>query len=77
MFDLAMSEMLYPPGEPTLGVALIKKFGDLGNIGAGTAMMMLAILIVLVMVLAINFIFRGGFGSAVAEDVVRKPKGQQ
>ncbi|MBF6604009.1 MAG: iron ABC transporter permease [Chloroflexi bacterium] len=69
MFDLAMSEMLYPPGEPTLGVALIKKFGDLGNIGTGTAMMMLAILIVLAMVVAVNFVFRGGFGTAVTEDL--------
>jgi iron(III) transport system permease protein len=70
MFDLAMSEMLYPPGEPTLGVALIKKFGDLGNIGTGTAMMMLAILIVLAMVVLISLLFRGGYGSLVAEDVV-------
>ena len=60
MFDLAMSEMLYPPGEPTLGVALIKKFGDLGNIGTGTAMMMMAIAFVLAVVLAINLLFRGG-----------------
>ena len=71
MFDLAMSEMLYPPGEPTLGVALVKKFGDLGNIGAGTAMMMLAILVVLAMVLVVNVLFRGGFGTALAEDPVR------
>ena len=69
MFDLAMSEMLYPPGEPTLGVALIKKFGDLGNIGTGTAMMMLAILIVLAMVVAVSFVFRGGFGTAVTEEL--------
>jgi iron(III) transport system permease protein len=68
MFDLAMSEMLYPPGEPTLGVALVKKFGDLGNIGAGTAMMMLAILAVLAMVVVVNLLFRGGFGTAVAEE---------
>lgn len=60
MFDLAMSEMLYPPGEPTLGVALIQKFGDLGNIGTGTAMMMLAISFVLVVVVVINLIFRPG-----------------
>ncbi|HYM50666.1 MAG TPA: iron ABC transporter permease [Candidatus Limnocylindrales bacterium] len=59
MFDLAMSEMLYPPGEPTLGVALIQKFGDLGNIGTGTAMMMLAIGFVLAVVLIINIVFRG------------------
>lgn len=69
MFDLAMSEMLYPPGEPTLGVALIKKFGDLGNIGTGTAMMMLAILVVLAMVVAVNTMFRGGFGTAVTEEI--------
>ena len=60
MFDLAMSEMLYPPGEPTLGVALIQKFGDLGNIGTGTAMMMMAIAFVLAVVLAVNLLFRGG-----------------
>ena len=70
MFDLAMSEMLYPPGEPTLGVALVKKFGDLGNIGAGTAMMMLAIIVVLAMVVVVKALFRGGFGSALAEDAV-------
>jgi iron(III) transport system permease protein len=60
MFDLAMSEMLYPPGEPTLGVSLIQKFGDLGNIGTGTAMMMLAISFVLIVVIVINLLFRPG-----------------
>lgn len=65
MFDLAMSEMLYPPGQPTLGVALIQKFGDLGNIGTGTAMMMLAILCVLTMVLVINLVFKGGIAARV------------
>jgi iron(III) transport system permease protein len=70
MFDLAMSELLYPPGEPTLGVALVRKFGDLGNIGSGTAMMMLAILIVLAMVILINTLFRGGFGTVAAEEMV-------
>jgi len=60
MFDLAMSEMLYPPGEPTLGVSLIQKFGDLGNIGTGTAMMMLAISFVLIVVIVINVLFRPG-----------------
>ncbi len=64
MFDLAMSEMLYPPGQPTLGVALVKDFGDLGNVGVGTAQMMLAISIVLVVVLVVNLVFKGGVSGA-------------
>ncbi len=69
MFDLAMSEMLYPPGEPTLGVALIAKFGDLGNIGSGTAMMMLAISFVLAIVVLINLVFGGSVGGREARSM--------
>jgi len=72
MFDLAMSEMLYPPGQPTLGVALIQKFGDLGNIGTGTAMMMMAIAVVLAVVLAINLVFRGGTRADILASAQRR-----
>ncbi len=47
MFELAASELLYPPGEPTLPVRIISLFNDF-KLGPGMALSMLNIGIVLI-----------------------------
>jgi iron(III) transport system permease protein len=45
MFELAASELLYPPGEPTLPVQIISLFNDF-KLGPGMALSMLTVAIV-------------------------------
>lgn len=55
MFDLAASELLYPPGEPTLSVRIVGLFNSF-RLGPGMALSMLNIGIVTVALILLRFI---------------------
>ncbi len=55
MFELAASELLYPPGQPTLPVRIISLFNDF-KLGPGMALSMLNIGLVLVALLVLRSI---------------------
>jgi len=55
MFELAASELLYPPGQPTLPVRIISLFNDF-KLGPGMALSMLNIGLVLVVLFVLRSI---------------------
>lgn len=55
MFELAASELLYPPGEPTLPVRIVSLFDDF-RLGPGMALAMLNIGIVTVALILLRFV---------------------
>jgi iron(III) transport system permease protein len=55
MFELAASELLYPPGQPTMPVMIISLFNDF-KLGPGMALAMLNIGLVIVAVVVIRFV---------------------
>ncbi len=55
MFELAASELLYPPGEPTLSVRIISYFNDF-RVGPGTALAMLNVAVVLLALIVLRSI---------------------
>ena len=55
MFELAASELLYPPGQPTLPVRIISLFNDF-KLGPGMALSMLNIGLVLIALLVLRSI---------------------
>lgn len=55
MFELAASELLYPPGEPTLPVRIVSLFNDF-KLGPGMALAMLNIGIVTVALILLRFV---------------------
>ncbi len=55
MFELAASELLYPPGEPTLPVRIVSLFNDF-KLGPGMALSMLNIGIVTVALILLRFV---------------------
>ncbi|GCF11461.1 ABC transporter permease [Dictyobacter arantiisoli] len=55
MFELAASELLYPPGQPTLPVQIMTLFNNM-QIGPGTALTMVSIIIVTVLLIILRFI---------------------
>lgn len=55
MFELAASELLYPPGEPTLPVRIISLFNDF-KLGPGMALSMLNVGFVILALIIIRFI---------------------
>ena len=57
MFELAASELLYPPGQPTLPVRIIGLFNDF-KLGPGMALSMLNVAIVTLALLLIRILPR-------------------
>jgi len=55
MFELAASELLYPPGEPTMPVRIVSLFNDF-KLGPGMALAMLNIGIVTVALILLRFV---------------------
>lgn len=55
MFELAASELLYPPGQPTLPVRIISLFNDF-KVGPGMALSMLNIAIVALALVLLRFL---------------------
>jgi iron(III) transport system permease protein len=55
MFELAASELLYPPGQPTLSVRIVSLFNDF-KLGPGMALAMLNIALVILALLVIRFL---------------------
>jgi iron(III) transport system permease protein len=55
MFELAASELLYPPGEPTMSVRIVSLFNDF-KLGPGTALAMINIGIVTVALILLRFV---------------------
>ncbi|HVA91382.1 MAG TPA: hypothetical protein VNL71_16230, partial [Chloroflexota bacterium] len=57
IFELPASELLQPPGQPPLAVQIINQYNNFKQ-GPGTAMTILALLIVVVAALLIGFATR-------------------
>jgi iron(III) transport system permease protein len=55
MFELAASELLYPPGQPTMPVMIVSLFGTF-RLGQGMALAMLNVGLVIVAVIVIRFV---------------------
>ena len=55
MFELAASELLYPPGEPTMPVRIVSLFNDF-KLGPGMALAMINIAIVTVALILLRFV---------------------
>jgi hypothetical protein len=55
MFELAASELLYPPGEPTMPVQIVSLFNDF-RLGPGMALSMLMVGIVTLALLILRII---------------------
>jgi Na+-transporting methylmalonyl-CoA/oxaloacetate decarboxylase gamma subunit len=55
MFELAASELLYPPGQPTLPVRIVSLFNDF-KLGPGMALAMLNVGLVIVTLLLLRIV---------------------
>jgi ABC-type Fe3+ transport system permease subunit len=55
MFELSASELLYPPGEPTMPVQIVSLFNDF-KLGPGMALAMLNVGIVTIALIVLRFL---------------------